>query len=133
SGLAQSIEPYVSYAHAHGLAFRVDEMNSAALARCLGRSGVSATFSSALWALDTLFNMAAIGVDGVNVHTLPGAAYQLFTFTHSRGSWQASVRPEYYGLLMFSQAFPPGAVLLPVAAPAGPVKVWATRAPDGHT
>jgi hypothetical protein len=39
----------------------------------------------------------------------------------------------YYGLLMFAQAFPPGAQLLPVTVPGGPVKVWATRAPDGRT
>ena len=34
-------------------------------------------------------------------------------------------------MLMFAQAFPPGAQLLPVTAPSGPVKVWATAAPDG--
>ncbi len=132
SGLAQALVPYVEFAHHQGLQFRVDEMNSAALAGCLGRTGVSDTFSSALWALDTLFNLAAVGVDGVNVHSLPGAAYQLFTFTQTHGSWQGSVKPDYYGMLMFSQAFPPGAQLLPVAAPAGPVKVWATRSPDGR-
>ena len=32
---------------------------------------------------------------------------------------------------MFAQAFPPGAQLLPVTAPAGPTKVWATPAPTG--
>jgi hypothetical protein len=36
-------------------------------------------------------------------------------------------------MLMFAHAFPVGARLLPVSAPAGPVKVWATRAPDGST
>ena len=41
------------------------------------------------------------------------------------------MHPEYYGLLMFAQAFPPGARLLPVSAPAGPVKVWATVGADG--
>ena len=43
------------------------------------------------------------------------------------------MHPEYYGLLMFAQAFPPGARLLPVSAPAGPVKVWATEAPTGSS
>jgi hypothetical protein len=33
--------------------------------------------------------------------------------------------------MLFAQAFPAGAQLLPVTAPAGPVKVWATRAIDG--
>jgi hypothetical protein len=36
-------------------------------------------------------------------------------------------------MLMFAKAFPPGAKLLTVHAPAGPVKVWATRSADGHT
>ena len=80
-------------------------MNSAS---CSGKQGVSDTFASALWVLDTLFNLAAVGVDGVNVHSLPGAAYELFTFQHTSSGWQAFVHPEYYGMLMFAQAFPPG-------------------------
>lgn len=133
AGLAAAVAPYVAAAHAQGLQFRVDELNSAALAGCLGRSGVSDTFASALWALDTLFDMAAVGVDGVNIHSLPRAAYAPFTFTGAAGSSDAFVRPDYYGMLMFTRAFPPGAQLLPVAASAGPVKVWATRSPDGRT
>jgi hypothetical protein len=94
--------------------------------------GVSDTFASALWALDTLFNLASVGVDGVNFHTLPGAGYELFTPTQASGAWYAFVHPEYYGMLMFVQAAPPGSRLLPVAAPPGPVKVWATLAPSGR-
>lgn len=133
-GLAAALAPYVAVAHSRGLQFRVDELNSAAQAECLGRTGVSNTFTSALWMLDTLFDLASVGVDGVNVHSLPGAGYELFTFSRaSAGGWQAFVHPDYYGMLMFSQAFPPGARLLPVNMPAGPVKVWATLAPDGRT
>ena len=128
SDLAQGLAPYVAMAHAQGLQFRVDEMNSVA---CAGSHGVSDTFASALWVLDTLFEMANVGVDGVNIHTLPGARYELFTFSHD-GSWQADVHPEYYGMLMFAQAAPPGSRLLPVSGvPDGPLKVWATLAPDG--
>jgi Glycosyl hydrolase family 79 C-terminal beta domain len=59
---------------------------------------------------------------------LPGSNYELFTPSQTAGgSWQAFVHPEYYGLLMFAQAFPPGAHLLSVSAPSGPVKVWATQ------
>jgi hypothetical protein len=132
-GLAAAIAPYVALAHRHGAQFRVDELNSAALAGCLGRAGISNTFASALWMLDTLFDLASIGVDGVNVHSLPGAGYELFSFRRSATGWQAFVRPDYYGMLLFAQAFPAGARLLPVRAPAGAVKVWATLAPDGHT
>ena len=128
SGLAQAVAPYVAIAHARGVQFRIDELNSAA---CSGKPGVSDTFASALWMLDTLFNLASIGVDGVNVHTLPGSAYEPFSFSQTGPSWHAFVRPEYYGMLMFAEAFPPGARLLPVGASSGPVKVWATRATDG--
>jgi hypothetical protein len=130
SGVAQAVAPYVAVARARGVPFRIDEMNSAS---CSGRRTVSDTFASALWVLDTLFNLASVGADGVNLHTLPGAGYELFTFTHASPGWQAFVHPEYYGMLMFAGAFPAGAQLLPVTAPSGPVKVWATRAPDSTT
>jgi hypothetical protein len=131
SGLAQGLASYVSVAHQHGLPFRVGEMNSAS---CQGAKGVSDTFASALWVLNTLFNLANVGVDGVNLHMLPGSHYELFTVSHSAaGAWQAFVHPEYYGLLMFEQAFPPGARLLPVTALSGPVKIWATQGADGVT
>ena len=79
-----------------------------------------------------MFNMASVGVDGVNFHMLPGSNYELFTVSHtSGGAWQAFVHPEYYGLQMFAQAFPPGARLLNLSAPSGPVKVWATQGTDG--
>jgi hypothetical protein len=133
SGLAAAVAPYVAVAHSSGAQFRVDELNSAALAGCLSQTGVSNTFASALWMVDALFNLASVGVDGVNVHTLPGAAYELFSFRRSAAGWQAFVHPDYYGMLMFAQAFPAGARLLPVHAPSGPVKVWATSGPDGHT
>jgi hypothetical protein len=133
AGLAQGLAPYIAMAHARGLSFRVDELNSAALAGCLGRAGVSNTFASALWMLDALFNLASVGVDGVNVHSLPGAAYEPFTFSRDSAGWHAFVHPDYYAMLLFAQAFPPGARLLPVRAAPGPVKVWGTLAPDGHT
>jgi hypothetical protein len=130
AGLAQQVAAYATVAHAHGDQFRLDELNSAS---CRGRFGASNTAASALWVLDTLFNMAAVEVDGVNIHTLPGAPYEPFTFTRRGSSWSAFVHPIYYGLMLFAQAFPPGAQLLPVTEPPGPVKVWATVGPDGHT
>jgi hypothetical protein len=36
-------------------------------------------------------------------------------------------------MLTFARAFPPGARLLPVNIASGPIKAWATSAPDGHT
>jgi hypothetical protein len=102
----------------------VDELNSVS---CGGTRGVSDTFASALWALDSLFALDQAGVDGVNIHVFPGAHYGLFSFARTNGGWSASVTPEYYGLLMFARAAPPGSRLIPVAKIARtPVKVWAT-------
>ena len=131
SGLADSVAADVSLAHRRGLTLRIDELNSVS---CKGESGVSDVFASALWALDTTFQMARVGVDGINIHTFPGARYQLFTVSRSHGRWQSVVEPEYYGFLMFAQAAPPGSRLLTIQMPgaaASAIKAWATRARDG--
>jgi hypothetical protein len=109
---------------------RVDEMNSVTMG---GAAGVSNTFASALWMLDTMFEYLHAGISGVNVHTFPSANYALYSGP-GPGGWR--VFPEYYGMLAFASAAPAGAQLLDVipgisahAAPA--VKVWATQALDG--
>jgi hypothetical protein len=131
AGLAAGLKPFVKVAANHRLPLRIAEMNSAS---CEGAKGVSDTFASALWSLDTMFNFAKAGVQGVNFHMLPGSHYELFSVSKTAGGeWQAFVHPEYYGLQMFAQAFPDGARLLNVRAPAGPTKVWATRTADGTT
>ncbi len=130
AGLAHTIAQDVAVAHAHGLPLRVDELNSVA---CEGKRGVSNTFASALWALDALFQMARVGADGVNVHTLPGSQYQPFELTHASGAWRGRVEPEYYGMLMFTRAAPAGSRLLALSgSPGGQMRTWATRAPDGR-
>ena len=127
-GLADSVAPLVGVAHARHIALRIDEMNTVS---CGGGPGVSNTFASALWALDAVFQMARVGVDGVNIHTYPKAPYELFTFTHQNGKWTGFVAPEYYGLEMFAQAAPAGSRLLHTSGSLGNVRAWATRAPDG--
>ena len=130
TSLADGIAPYVQLGHAHHLPLRIDEINTDA---CGAAPGVSNAFVSALWALDALFEMARVGVDGVNIHTYPGATYQLFTFTHAR-RWSASVTPEYYGLEMFAQAAPAGSRLVATTTTnAQGITVWATRRPKGRT
>ncbi len=110
-----------------GSGCRVDELNSVA---CGADRPVSQTFASALWALDTLFELARTGVRGVNFHTFPGAGYELFRVRHDNSAWRAAVAPEYYGLMMFALAAPAGSRLLSGGTQSGPVKVWATVAPD---
>jgi hypothetical protein len=129
TGLADSVARYAAISHAHRASLRIDEMNTVS---CGGAPGVSDVFASALWSVDALFEMARVGVDGVNIHTFPGATYQLFTFTHAGGTWSAFVEPEYYGLLLFARAAPSGARLLELSGGRGAhLKAWATRAPDG--
>jgi hypothetical protein len=129
AGLAAIVAPYAAAAHAAGRPFRVDELNSVS---CMGKFGISNTFASALWVLDALFNLQAAGVDGVNIHMLPGSAYQAFSVRHSAGRWTASVAPLYYGLLTFAKAFPPGARRLQLSAPGAAVRAWATRDSRGR-
>ncbi len=129
AGLAATIAPFAAMAAAAGRQFRVDELNSVA---CAGQTGVSDTFASALWVLDTLFALAREGADGVNIHTFPSAAYRLFSFSDEHGAWSATVNPEYYGLLTFAQAAPPGSRLLAVRARRHPsLRVWAARTSGG--
>jgi hypothetical protein len=128
-GLMQGSSRYVALAHRRGAPFRVDELNTVA---CEGKRGVTDTFASALWAIDALFALARDGVDGVNIHTFPGAGYSLFLLTQTGGQWRAFVHPEYYGLLLFARAAPPRSRLLPVSlVNAGEVRAWATAGSGG--
>jgi hypothetical protein len=111
-GLLGNAARTIAYAHRHGATVRIDELNSVA---CAGTSGVSDTFASTLWMLDTLFAMDRAGVDGVNIHSLPGASYKPFEFRRLHRHWFATVRPEYYALLMFAEVAPPGSRMLSVA------------------
>lgn len=130
SGPATSLAGAIAAARVHGLGVRVDELNSVS---CGGARGVSDTFASALWVLDTLFQMARAGVVGVNIHTFHNAIYEPFAITHADGVWGAQVRPLYYGLLAFARAVPAGSRLLRTTTSHAPttLRTWATRAPDG--
>ena len=119
------ISSYVQNAHSKGLTFRISEMNSA---DCSGVPGVSDTFASALWVMDGLFHLANVGVDGVNIFTDEGDAFDLFGFTTTSAPYHISfVGPEYYGTLVFQQATQNGAKLLPVTlTTSSNISVWAT-------
>ncbi|MFZ0973057.1 MAG: glycosyl hydrolase family 79 C-terminal domain-containing protein [Solirubrobacteraceae bacterium] len=128
-GLAESVAAAVSASHARHVPVRIDEMNTIG---CGSDRAVGESFASALWALDSMFNMARVGVDGVNIATFPSASFQLFNFSESGGTWRALVEPEYYGLEMFAQAAPAGSRLLKVSETgAGNLREYVTRAPDG--
>ena len=81
-GLADGLAGYARTAHAHHIPLRIDEMNAVS---CGGESGVSDTFASALWSVDALFELAHVGIDGVNIHTRPGSTGELFKISESHG------------------------------------------------
>jgi hypothetical protein len=120
---------YSASAHLAGSAFRLGEMNSIWNG---GIAGISNTFSAALWSIDQMFNLANIGVDGVNWHSSQGTSYQLFQFNlYVSGGMTtytvAQVNPLYYGLLVFAQMAGRGAKLLPVTTTTtANVSIWAT-------
>jgi len=87
-----------SAASALNIPFRITETNSYLYG---GSPGVSNAFASALWVIDHLFNIALGGGSGVNMQGGDSSAY---TPIANSGSTILKVRPEYYGLLLFSLA-----------------------------
>ena len=127
--LMQGTASAIAAAHRRGIPIRVGEMGPVT---CGGTWGVSNSFASALWVLDALFAIATTGADGVNIQTAPwpGTSNEIFYFHQRGGRWQGWPRPEYYGLLMFAQAAPPGSRLLDLGYAGGTqIRIWATRTP----
>jgi Chitobiase/beta-hexosaminidase C-terminal domain/Glycosyl hydrolase family 79 C-terminal beta domain len=129
-------QPYAAAAHEVHSSFRMDEMNSICGG---GQIGLSNTFSSALWSIDTMFEYVNAGVDGVNWNSgYVGGAYDLFQFsTWNNGSRNiyalTTVRPLYYGLLLFAEAAGNNAQLLPSSTLASAnIKVWVTTDSTGR-
>jgi len=126
-----ALQPYVATVHSANLPFRMAEMNSICDG---GEFGISNTFSSALWAVDTMFEYANIGVDGVNWHgNFDGGAYDLFHFTTWKNSYILhQVNPLYYGLLFFTKVAGNGAELQTASTVTNSnIKIWITTDSTG--
>jgi len=126
-GLADQVAGYGELARRSELPFRVDEINSVS---CGGTRGVGNSFASALWATDTLFELARVGAAGVNFHGRTHTFYSPFYFRRLQQSprrWVAQVAPLYYGILLFAMATPNGASIHAVRTTISRnLKVWAT-------
>ncbi len=125
----EAIAPAVALAHAKGLTFRMGEFNSIYDG---GTAGISNAFGSALWAIDTMFELANVGADGVNWEAGGGNYCDPFLFTTNTSKGITSyglstVRPLYYGLLFFQAATANGSQLVPVDLKVqANMKAWAT-------
>ena len=128
---ARAVAASVAAAHAVGLPFRMGEIG--AFYDSTSKSANN-TFQAALWAVDSMFEFANVGVDGVNWHGNPsvGALYTSFSIetipANGRSTYQLyEVYPLYYGLLLFQQATGNLSHLLPVTLHTNAnLKAWAT-------
>jgi hypothetical protein len=128
-GFVREVTPFVDISHAHGKPIRIDEVNAIT---CGGTAGVSDSFASALWSLNTLFGLARTGVDGVNFNTVPHSINSILNPVLAHDSPAIAVQPEWYAMMMFARAAPPGSRIMRLQKdlPAG-LEAWATRTPAG--
>jgi hypothetical protein len=97
--LIQELAILNSGAQKIGLPFRIDECNSFYNG---GAPGVSDAYASSLWVIDFLYNCAQGGSTGTNFHggwDSPG-----YTPIADSNGAVVDVRPEYYGILLFTLA-----------------------------
>jgi Glycosyl hydrolase family 79 C-terminal beta domain/Cellulase (glycosyl hydrolase family 5) len=97
----------VAVARENNLPIALAETNSAS---CGGMAGVSNAFTSAVWGLDYMFNMANDGYAGVDFHfsyRAGGSAYnpvQAFSWkTGNEEHFRNVAQPLYYAMYMFAQ------------------------------
>jgi hypothetical protein len=134
-GQALRLQQIANGARRYGAGVRLTETNSAA---CGGKDGVSNTMGSALWGVDWLFTLWAVGVRGADFHTglTTNAGYSPMTLGYDT-SFATTVRPLYYGMLLFARATANRAKLLPKVTTGAKirrganVKVWGTL--EGRT
>ena len=99
-GLADSFAPYVRIAHAHGLAVRIDELGTVS---CGAIRKVSDRSRRRCGRSTRCSRWCGSAIHGVNIHTFPGAGYELFRIRARARGGRRLVAPEYYGLMMFAR------------------------------
>jgi hypothetical protein len=108
------------------LGFREDECGSFSHG---GVGGVSDAYGAALWSLDFMFTLALDGCQGLNFH---GGGRSPYTPLLDRRRTVTQVRPEFYGLKMFS-LLPRGNVVRTIVALAANLNftAYGVRQADG--
>jgi hypothetical protein len=114
--------------------WRMDENNTCS---GHGQQGVSDTLISALWAIDYMFEVAKRGGSGVNFHGsengMDGTVPFYYEPIKENGGAVVAVQPEYYGMLLFTQAGTGSMVSATVSTSAQYFTAWAIKAADGST
>jgi len=95
--LVTDIAKIVDICNSSKLPYRMAECNSCYSG---GKTGVSDTFASALWAADYMLQLATAGYLGVNFH---GGGNGIYTPIAGEPASGFSARPLYYGLLVAGQ------------------------------
>jgi hypothetical protein len=129
-----SAHRYASISRARAIWFRLDETNTVS---CGGRTGVSDTFASALWAVDYLARTMADGMAGINFQAAPAncTGYSALCALTPQGlaTGDLHAQPEWYALLLAREligARPVRSVF--TRAPARDVDVRSFLAGDGR-
>jgi hypothetical protein len=109
--------------------WRMDENNTCS---GHGQPGLSDTLISALWAIDYMFEVAKRGGSGVNFHGgetgMDGTVPFSFTPINETNGVVVGVEPEYYGMLLFTQAGVGSMVSTTVTTSAQNFTAWAIKA-----
>jgi hypothetical protein len=120
------VDEHLAAAKAVGMGYRLAECNSVSNG---GRTGVSDTFVSALWATDFLFSVAERGADGINFHcNLKPGSYSPVSYSKAESGY--AVHPIYYAMLAFKEAGR-GKILPTTIKSAANVVAHATLGADG--
>lgn len=131
AGFNHAISKVIKVADAYHLPVRFGEMNSAYHS---GKKGVSDTFASTLWGVDTLFETAKAGGAGADFHMSQGndglnGYYD--PVSYQSGS-PLKVQPLFYSMWMFGRAVQNGGHLLNVNYHSkANVKLWAVEDRSG--
>jgi hypothetical protein len=114
-------------------AWRMDETNTCS---GHGQPGVSDTLISGLWAVDYMFEVAKRGGSGINFHNGENGQDGTVPFYYEpikeSGGVVVQVQPEYYGILLFTQAGVGSMVSTAVTTSAQYFTAWAVKT-DGFT